>query len=152
MVQLGFLPSVGEKLKKDDAPHPPPRNSALESRTVRTRLRIRRRPYFAKITKGLRLRYYRGSVSGSWIVRAYRGGGVYATEALAIADDTMEAALNRAFHADRVSSDSAWRKVKPFGKVDEAAVRYLTVIEARQLVATCPSRSATAPPPHVGRL
>src|SRR3954453_11553048 len=67
------------------------RNASLESRTARTRLRIRRTPYFAKITKGLRLGYYRGSVSGSWIVRAYRGAGVYATEALAIADDTVEA-------------------------------------------------------------
>ncbi len=37
----------------------------------------------------------------------------------------LKAALNRAFHADRVSSDSAWRKVKPFKKVDEAVVRYL---------------------------
>ena len=26
----------------------------------------------------------------------------------------LKAALNRAFHADRVSSDTAWRKVKPF--------------------------------------
>src|SRR3954463_9798316 len=68
-----------------------PRNSSLESRTARARLRIRRTPYFAKIAKGLRLGYYRGSVSGSWIVRAYRGAGVYATEALAIADDTVEA-------------------------------------------------------------
>src|SRR5215212_3687367 len=250
------------------------RNTSLESRTARARLRIRRTPYFAKIAKGLRLGYYRGSVSGSWIVRCYRGGGIYATEALAIADDTLEAdgtkvldywqaqeharrwgerqrliaeglvrtgrysvadavtdyladikaekspaavqgakytfdawilpelgaiqiekltpdhltrwrnklatqpkrvrskrmatepatratpdeedarrarkasdnriltmlkaALNRAFHSDRVSSDTAWRKVKPFGKVDEAVVRYLTVIEARQLVAACP--------------
>ena len=67
------------------------RNSALETRTARTRLRIRRTPYFAKIAKGLRLGYYRGSISGSWIARCYRGAGVYATEALGIADDTLEA-------------------------------------------------------------
>ena len=36
----------------------------------------------------------------------------------------LKAALNRAFHADRVSSDGAWRKVKPFKRVDEAVVRY----------------------------
>jgi integrase len=237
-------------------------------------LRIRRTPYFAKIAKGLRLGYYRGSVAGSWIARCYRGAGVYATEALGIADDTLDAdgvkvfdywqaqeharrwgerqrliaegmlregsytvanavtdylaeikaekspaavqgakyildawilpdlgaieveklttdrinrwrnklatqpkrvrskrtaaepatrktadgedarrarkatanriltmlkaALNRAFQADRVSSDSAWRKVKPFKRVDEAVVRYLSAAEARRLVRACP--------------
>jgi integrase len=250
------------------------RNSALETRTARTRLRIRRTPYFAKIAKGLRLGYYRGSIAGSWVARCYRGAGVYATEALGIADDTLDAdgvkvldywqaqeharrwgerqrliaegrlregsytvanavadylteitaeknpdavqgaryvfdawilpdlgaieveklttdrinrwrnklatqpkrvrkkltaaepatretpddedarrarkattnrvltmlkaALNRAFHGDRVSSDSAWRRVKPFKKVDEAVVRYLSAAEARRLVRACP--------------
>jgi integrase len=249
------------------------RNSSLESRTARTRLRIRRTPYFAKIAKGLRLGYYRGSIAGSWIARCYRGAGIYATEALGVADDTLDAdgvkvldywqaqeharrwgerqrliaegmvregtytvadavkdylaeiaaekrptsvrnakyifdasilpdlgtvqlekltadrltrwrnklatqpkrvrtkrtatepatrevandedarrarkasanriltmlkaALNRAFQAGRVSSDSAWRKVKPFRRVDEAVVRYLSVAEARRLVRAC---------------
>jgi Phage integrase, N-terminal SAM-like domain len=67
------------------------RNSSLETRTARTRLRIRRTPYFAKIAKGLRLGYYRGSIAGSWIARCYRGAGVYATEALGVADDTLDA-------------------------------------------------------------
>ena len=250
------------------------RNSSLETRTARARLRIRRTPYFAKIAKGLRLGYYRGSVSGSWVARCYRGAGVYATEALGVADDTLDAdgvkvldywqaqeharrwgerqrliaegmvregtytvadavkdylaeitaekspaavrgakyvfdawilpdlgaiqlekltldritrwrnklatqprrvrskltaaepatravaddedarrarkatanriltmlkaALNRAFHADRAVSDSAWRKVKPFKRVDEAVVRYLSAAEARRLVRACP--------------
>jgi integrase len=250
------------------------RNSSLESRTSRARLHIRRTPYFAKIAKGLRLGYYRGAIAGSWIARCYRGAGIYATEALGIADDTVEAdgvkvldywqaqeharrwgerqrliaagmvregtytvdnavadylaeiraeksptavqgakyvfdawilpelgaieveklttdrinrwrnklatqpkrvrkkrtatepatratgddddarrarkatanriltllkaALNRAFHADRVGSDSAWRKVKPFRKVDEAVVRYLSAAEVRRLVRACP--------------
>lgn len=250
------------------------RNTSLETRTARTRLRIRRTPYFAKIAKGLRLGYYRGAIAGSWVARCYRGAGVYATEALGVADDTLEAdgvkvldywqaqeharrwgerqrligegrlregsytvanaiadylteiaaekspaalqgakyvfdawilpdlgaiqveklttdrinrwrnklatqpkrvrkkrtaaesatretpddedarrarkatanriltmlkaALNRAFHSDRVSSDSAWRKVRPFKKVDEAVVRYLSAAEARRLVRACP--------------
>lgn len=50
----------------------------------------------------------------------------------------LKAALNRAFHADRVSSDSAWRKVRPFKKVDEAVVRYLSAAEACRLVRACP--------------
>ena len=64
---------------------------ALETRTARARLRIRRTPYFAKIAKGLRLGYYRGAVAGSWVARYYRGAGVDAIEALGIADDTLEA-------------------------------------------------------------
>jgi integrase len=250
------------------------RNSSLETRTARARLRIRRTPYFAKIAKGLRLGYYRGAVAGSWIASYYRGTQGYDTSAIGAADDTVEAdgirvldywqaqeharrwgerqrlvaagavragpysvadavrdylsevaaekkpvavqgakyvfdawilpelgsiqieklttdrlnrwrnklatepkrvrsklsatrpatretpddddarrarkastnriltmlkaALNRAFHADRVSSDSAWRKVKPFRQVDEAVVRYLSAAEARRLVRACP--------------
>jgi integrase len=238
------------------------------------RLSIRRTPYFAKIAKGLRLGYYRGATAGSWIAGHYCGNGVYATEAIGAADDTLnadginvfdywqaqerarqwvnrqqqiaegrlregpytvadavkdyldelaaersptavqgakyvfdawilpelgtiqveklktdrlnrwrnkvstepkrvrtkrgatepasretpddedarrarkatanrilttlKAALNRAFHSDRVSSDTAWRKVKAFKKVDEAVVRYLSAGEARRLVQACP--------------
>jgi integrase len=250
------------------------RNSSLETRTARARLRIRRAPYFAKIAKGLRLGYYRGAVAGSWIARFYLGSGKYETTAIGAADDTVDAdgvkvfdywqaqeqarrwgerqrlialgmlregsytvdnavidylaeikaekspaavqgakyvfdawivpelgaieveklttdritrwrnklatqpkrvrrkrtatepatrptaddedarrarkatanriltmlkaALNRAFHTDRVSFDSAWRKVKPFKRVDEAVVRYLSAAEARRLVRACP--------------
>jgi integrase len=49
----------------------------------------------------------------------------------------LKATLNRAFQADRVSSDTAWRKVKPFKRVDEAVVRYLNAEEARRLVNAC---------------
>ena len=49
----------------------------------------------------------------------------------------LKAALNRAFHTDRVSSDMAWHKFKPFKRVDEAVVRYLTAAEARRLVKAC---------------
>jgi integrase len=49
----------------------------------------------------------------------------------------LKAALNRAFHADRAASDTAWRKVKPFKKVDEAVVRYPSAAEARRLVNAC---------------
>jgi hypothetical protein len=49
------------------------------------------RPILRKIAKGLRLGYYRGPVAGSWIARYYRGSGVYASEAIGVADDTLEA-------------------------------------------------------------
>ena len=249
------------------------RNSSLETRTARARLRVRRKPYLAKIAKGLSLGFYRGTVAGSWIARYYRGAQAYDTTAIGAADDTLDAdgitvfdywqaqeqarawgerqrliaaggvrkgnytvkdavsdylaeisaekkptavkgaayvfdawilpelgaiqveklttdrlnrwrnklatqpkrvrkkrtatepatratpddedarrarkatanriltmlkaALNRAFHADRVASDTAWRKVKPFKRVDEAVVRYLSAVEARRLVNSC---------------
>jgi integrase len=49
----------------------------------------------------------------------------------------LKAALNRAFQAGRVASDQAWRRVKPFARVDEAVVRYLTADEAQRLVNAC---------------
>ena len=52
----------------------------------------------------------------------------------------LKAALNRAFHTDRLQTDMAWRKVKPFKRVDEAVVRYLTAAEARRLVKACRCR------------
>src|SRR3981189_2791186 len=67
------------------------RNSSLETRTARSRLRIRRTPYFAKIAKGLRLGYYRGPISGSWVARGHPGAGIYGTEAVGVADDTLDA-------------------------------------------------------------
>jgi integrase len=249
------------------------RKTSLETRTARARLPSRRAPYFVKIAKGLRLGYYRGSAAGTWIGRRYRGGSVYDTTALAVADDLtdadgikvldfwqaqtaarrwaekqrlveegmvrggpysvanavedylaairaekgpasernaryifnasilpelgpllvekltadrllgwrnslatrpkrvrtkrtadrpatrefpndddarrkrkasanriltmLKAALNRAFQAGRVASDQAWRRVKPFAKVDEGVVRYLVADEARRLVNSC---------------
>lgn len=51
----------------------------------------------------------------------------------------LKAALNRAFGGGRIASDAAWRRVKPFGRVDEAVVRYLTLDEARRLINACPN-------------
>ena len=49
----------------------------------------------------------------------------------------LRAALNHAFNDGKVVSDHAWRKVKPFKKVDVARVRYLTVAEAKRLINAC---------------
>jgi integrase len=66
------------------------RKTSLETRTARLANKIRRAPYFVKIAKGLHLGYYRGAAAGSWIARRYRNG-VYETDALGIADDTLAA-------------------------------------------------------------
>jgi integrase len=46
----------------------------------------------------------------------------------------LRAALNHSFTEGKINSDSAWRKVKPFKKVDVARIRYLTIAEAQRLV------------------
>ncbi len=49
----------------------------------------------------------------------------------------LRAALNHAFNDGKVESDIAWRKVKPFKRVDRARVRYLSVAEAKRLINAC---------------
>jgi integrase len=46
----------------------------------------------------------------------------------------LRAALNHAFNDGKVSSDMAWRKVKPFKDVDAATDRFLTIPECRRLI------------------
>jgi integrase len=50
----------------------------------------------------------------------------------------LRAILNRAFQSGHVASDREWRKVKPFPKVDEARIRFLTDAESVRLVNACP--------------
>ncbi len=49
----------------------------------------------------------------------------------------FRAALNLAFRDGRVASDSAWRRVKPFQRVDAARVRFLDDAEAKRLANAC---------------
>lgn len=53
--------------------------------------------------------------------------------------NVLRAILNRSFEQGMVASDSAWRKVKPFFKADEARIRFLTDLEATSLLQACPS-------------
>ncbi len=46
----------------------------------------------------------------------------------------LKAALNRAFHEKLVSSDAAWRPVRPFREADAVRLRYLSRDQARNLV------------------
>jgi integrase len=51
----------------------------------------------------------------------------------------LKAALNLAFTEGVVATDDAWRRVKPFPKVDAPVIRYLSDDEATRLVNACPS-------------
>jgi integrase len=50
----------------------------------------------------------------------------------------LRAALSLAFRDGHVSSDQAWRAVRPFQGVNTARVRWLAVAEAQRLVNACP--------------
>ena len=49
----------------------------------------------------------------------------------------LKAALNHAWKAGHVTSDDAWRRVKPFKGVETARVRYLSAAECVRLVNAC---------------
>jgi integrase len=62
--------------------------SALESRSARLRLKIRRRPYSGpSLARGIALMYRRNRTNGAWVVKSSDGHGAYWTKAFALADD-----------------------------------------------------------------
>ena len=64
------------------------RNSSLESRSARLKLKIRRKPYTgASLARGVALLYRRNKTNGSWVVKASDGHSAYWTKAFADADD-----------------------------------------------------------------
>ena len=64
------------------------RDSALESRSARLRLPIRRRPYSGPaLARGISLMYRRNRSNGAWVVKSSDGHGAYWTKACALADD-----------------------------------------------------------------
>src|SRR4029078_2166191 len=62
--------------------------AALESRSARLRLKIRRRPYSGpSLARGISLMYRLTGTSGSWVLKASDGHGSYWTKAFGLADD-----------------------------------------------------------------
>src|SRR3974390_2769078 len=64
------------------------RHSALESRSARLRLKIRRRPYAGpSLARGISLMYRRNKTNGTWVLKASDGHGAYWTKGFALGDD-----------------------------------------------------------------
>ncbi|MCA1474291.1 site-specific integrase [Bradyrhizobium sp. NBAIM08] len=62
--------------------------SALESRSARLRLKVRRRPYSGpSLARGISLMYRRNKTNGTWVLKASDGSGAYWTKGFALADD-----------------------------------------------------------------
>jgi integrase len=49
----------------------------------------------------------------------------------------LKAALTLAFRQNKVSSDAAWRQVKPYERVEAAKLQFLNVAEAQRLINAC---------------
>src|SRR6185436_10110317 len=68
------------------------RHSALESRSARLKLQVRRRPYSGpSLARGISLMYRRNKTNGTWVLKASNGHGAYWTKAFALADDFEDA-------------------------------------------------------------
>ena len=94
----GYWTVIRPSLKKEIALPRQVRDSSLETRTARSRLKTRHKPYFRLIEPGLHIGYRKlSSGPGTWVVRRYRGRGAYTVEnlrtrnsQLVIADDYAE--------------------------------------------------------------
>jgi integrase len=65
--------------------------SALESRSARLRLKIRRKPYSGPtLARGISLMYRRNKTNGTWVLKASNGHGAYWTKGFGLADDFEE--------------------------------------------------------------
>jgi integrase len=66
-------------------------DKTLDSRTARAGLKVRGKPYYRAIGPGLHIGYRKGKKGGRWVARLYAGDGNYRVEALADADDMLDA-------------------------------------------------------------
>src|SRR2546425_12254913 len=67
------------------------RDTNLETRSARARLKARHKPYWRTIEQGSHLGYYRGARAGTWVARFFLGKGRYAETKLGMADDATDA-------------------------------------------------------------
>jgi integrase len=67
------------------------RDTELESRGARSKLKPQGKPYFKSIGEGLHIGYRKGKIEGKWVVRRYAGNQSYVTDTIATADDIADA-------------------------------------------------------------
>jgi integrase len=66
------------------------RDSILDTRTARSRLKVSGKPYYRAIDTGLHLGYRKGRTGGKWVVRWYVGDQNYKLETIGAADDVID--------------------------------------------------------------
>jgi integrase len=118
------------------------RNTNLETRAARGRLKARGKPHYCTLDQGLHLGYRKSrGGAGRWVVRQYAGGQTYVVETIASADDLSDSnsadvlsfaqaqAKARAMRDER--SRSAAGIVGPY-TVDAAFADYLLYLESHR--------------------
>src|SRR5262245_3032144 len=110
------------------------RHRPLETRESRLKLKARGKPYYVSVGKTAHLGYRKNAKTPStWVVRRYRGDGVYTTATLGLADDHTDA---DAVHVlDFWQAQEVARGADPGRKgaltVKDAADAYLAHMEGR---------------------
>ena len=111
------------------------RDTDLETRAARFKLKARGKPYYKVIGPGLHVGYRKGKRAGMWVVRRYAGASTYVVETIAEADDYADSDGNRvltfweAQDAARKMAGSPARS-GPY-KVRDAIADYLVELEGR---------------------
>ena len=128
--------------------------SALESRSARLRLKIRRKPYNGpSLARGISLMYRRNKTNGTWVLKASDGHGAYWTKGFALADDFEDADAQECADvlrgAGRSEEAGARRGRQRRQRTDHGRWR-AEGLQARSDRAQCQplQRRASAPAPH----
>jgi integrase len=112
------------------------RDTDLETRAARFKLKVRGKPYYKVIGPGLHVGYRKGKRTGKWIVRRYAGASSYVVNTIAEADDYADAngvevlTFWQAQDAARKIAGVAARSRGPY-KVRDAIAAYLLELEGR---------------------
>jgi integrase len=122
------------------------KDTTLDTREARRKLKLRHEPYWRLIDAGLHLGYRKGPRGGIWLARLARGGA-YKKKALGSANDILDADADTVLDFSQaqkkvedgyVHDDNAWRKVRPFENTDQGQIRFLKTEECIRLVNACP--------------
>jgi integrase len=115
------------------------RDSRLETRAGRLRLRVAKKPVFMSIGRGLSVGYRRNRTAGTWVFRQSDGNGGFQTKAIGLADDfddaNGEGILDFWQAQDKIKSlaqPDTVRKISQL-KVREAFDRYIPKLRAKNV-------------------
>ena len=78
------------------------RDTDLETRAARFKLKVRGKPYYKVIGPGLHVGYRKGKRAGKWVVRRYAGASSYIVDTIAEADDYNDADGAESFPSGRL--------------------------------------------------
>lgn len=106
------------------------KDSRLQTRSARERLKIRNMPYWTEISQGVHLGYRKGAKAGSWYWRCYIGNQRYHQAFLAAADDHLDSDSHDVltYYQAQATARDAYRRFRKIGHAGEA----LTVADAAE--------------------